>query len=258
LIGPGFLENAPPSCDPDPATNRAALERLLRAILVKPIPQKTFDALMGYALMVSPQVRANIISRELDYTDVLEQLTVPVLVTHGRADTVVLPAMAEYILSTARPRRPHGTRAPVMRRSSRTRSASTRNWRSLRVIFRVEMQPAQRDARMFAGGEPAIDHHSPATMTLGIRAVAAPGVRSSIWSSTAADQMTSRRSNTRSCHRSVFQASWLPANGWSMAGSPPANIRASRCAGLHLDPEDQLASFANSLLKRSASSTNVA
>ena len=98
LIGPGFLENAPPACDPDPATHRAALERLLRAIVVKPIPQKTFDALLGYALMVSPQVRANLIQRELDYTDVLQQLTVPVLVTHGRADTVVLPAMAEYIL----------------------------------------------------------------------------------------------------------------------------------------------------------------
>lgn len=98
LIGPGFYENAPPACDPDPATHRAALERLLRAIVVKPVPQEMLDAMLGYALMVSPQVRANLVQRELDYTDVLEQLTVPVLVTHGRAETVVMPAMAEYIL----------------------------------------------------------------------------------------------------------------------------------------------------------------
>jgi pimeloyl-ACP methyl ester carboxylesterase len=99
LIGPGFLENAPGACNPDPATHRAALERLLRAIFVKPIPQKTFDALLDISLMVSPQVRGFLIQRELDYTRLLEQLSVPVLVTHGRADTVVLPAMAEHILN---------------------------------------------------------------------------------------------------------------------------------------------------------------
>ena len=39
-------------------------------------------------------------AREIDYDDVLRELDVPVLVTHGRADTVVLPAMAEHILAT--------------------------------------------------------------------------------------------------------------------------------------------------------------
>jgi pimeloyl-ACP methyl ester carboxylesterase len=98
LIGPAFLENAPPACDPDPATHRAAIERLLKAIIGQPIPQKTFDALLESSLAVSPQVRGYLIQRELDFTDVLERLSVPVLVTHGRADTVVLQAMAEYIL----------------------------------------------------------------------------------------------------------------------------------------------------------------
>ena len=37
----------------------------------------------------------------IDYDDVLRSLTVPLLVAHGRADTIVLPAMAEHILATA-------------------------------------------------------------------------------------------------------------------------------------------------------------
>lgn len=98
LIGPGFFENAPPACDPDPAVHRPAIDRFLKVAIVKPIPQKTLDAVRDFNLMVSPQVRGSLIQRQLDFTDVLERLTVPVLVTHGRADTVVLPAMSELIL----------------------------------------------------------------------------------------------------------------------------------------------------------------
>ena len=39
-------------------------------------------------------------ARELDCDDVLRALEVPLLVTQGRADTVVLPAMAEHVLAT--------------------------------------------------------------------------------------------------------------------------------------------------------------
>jgi pimeloyl-ACP methyl ester carboxylesterase len=98
LIGPGFLENAPAACDPNPATNHAAIDRFLRDAIVKPIPQKTLDAVREFILTVSPQVRGFLIQRELDFTDVLERLTVPVLLTHGRADIVVLPAMSMHIL----------------------------------------------------------------------------------------------------------------------------------------------------------------
>src|SRR5882672_298663 len=98
LIGPGFLENAPDACNPGPAVNRAAIDRCVRVFVAKPLPEGTLDATRAFNLMVSPQVRGFLLQRELDYTDVLEKLTVPVLVTHGRADTVLLPAMAEYIL----------------------------------------------------------------------------------------------------------------------------------------------------------------
>jgi pimeloyl-ACP methyl ester carboxylesterase len=49
-------------------------------------------------MVVDPKVRAAMAQRELDFTSLLEGITVPVLVTQGRSDTVVLPAMADYIL----------------------------------------------------------------------------------------------------------------------------------------------------------------
>ena len=45
-------------------------------------------------------IRANLAAREIDCDDVLTALQVPLLVTQGRADSVVLPAMAEHVLAT--------------------------------------------------------------------------------------------------------------------------------------------------------------
>lgn len=46
------------------------------------------------------RVRANLAARQIDDDDVLRSLDVPLLVTQGRGDTVVLPGMAEHILAT--------------------------------------------------------------------------------------------------------------------------------------------------------------
>jgi non-heme chloroperoxidase len=43
-------------------------------------------------------VRGHLARRQIDSDDVLAALDVPVLVTHGREDGVVLPAMAEHVL----------------------------------------------------------------------------------------------------------------------------------------------------------------
>jgi non-heme chloroperoxidase len=51
-------------------------------------------------VLVPAQVRANLAARELDCDDVLAALEVPLLVTQGRADTVVLLARAEHVLAT--------------------------------------------------------------------------------------------------------------------------------------------------------------
>jgi pimeloyl-ACP methyl ester carboxylesterase len=56
-----------------------------------------FEVALGFNMVVHPQVRAFLIQRELDFVPILESIEVPVLVTHGRSDTLVLPAMADLI-----------------------------------------------------------------------------------------------------------------------------------------------------------------
>jgi non-heme chloroperoxidase len=99
LLGPGFLENAPGACQDDLPTNIAAIRKFLRACIVKPVSQDDFEEILAFNMVVKPNVRAALTQRELDFGPLLEAVTVPILVTHGRSDTVVLPAMAEYILN---------------------------------------------------------------------------------------------------------------------------------------------------------------
>lgn len=98
LIGPGFLENAPGACQDDLPTNIAMIRRFLHACTAKPISHDDFEDILAFNMVVKPFVRGAMTQRDLDFASVLERITVPVLVTHGRADTIVLPAMADYIL----------------------------------------------------------------------------------------------------------------------------------------------------------------
>jgi non-heme chloroperoxidase len=99
LVGPGFLENAPGACEDDLPTNIAAIRRFLRACIIKPVSQDDFEQFLAFNIVVTPNVRRALLQRELDFGSLLEEITVPVLVTHGCSDTLVLPAMAEYMLS---------------------------------------------------------------------------------------------------------------------------------------------------------------
>jgi pimeloyl-ACP methyl ester carboxylesterase len=66
---------------------------------VEPLARDDFETALAWNMVVPARVRSALVAREIDGDDVLRSLHVPVLVTHGRADTVVLPAMAEHILS---------------------------------------------------------------------------------------------------------------------------------------------------------------
>ncbi|HEY8367976.1 MAG TPA: alpha/beta hydrolase [Thermodesulfobacteriota bacterium] len=102
LIGPGFLDHAPGACDADLATSIAAIRRFLKACTAQPLAQDDFEVALAFTMAVRPQVRAFLLQREVDFAPVLARLTVPVLVSHGRADTLTLPAMADYITAHCR------------------------------------------------------------------------------------------------------------------------------------------------------------
>jgi pimeloyl-ACP methyl ester carboxylesterase len=98
LIGPGFLDHAPAACEADLATNISAIRNFLRTCLPRNISQEEFEVALAYNMIVRPQVRASLIQRELDFGNVLQKIATPVHITHSLTDTVVLPAMSNYVL----------------------------------------------------------------------------------------------------------------------------------------------------------------
>jgi non-heme chloroperoxidase len=101
-IGPGFLENAGDASASDLATNIRATERFLRACTVEQLDEREWTTALCWNMVVPPAVRGALISREVDGSPQLAALSVPVLVTHGRRDSIVSPSMAEHVLTTCR------------------------------------------------------------------------------------------------------------------------------------------------------------
>ena len=100
LIGPGFLDHFVDATADDLPTNIRAMRSFVRACLVKPLSDDDLETAICWNVVVPAPIRASLAAREIDDDDVLRALGVPMLVTHGRADSVVLPAMAEHVLAT--------------------------------------------------------------------------------------------------------------------------------------------------------------
>jgi pimeloyl-ACP methyl ester carboxylesterase len=100
LIGPGFLDHFVDATADDLPTNLRAMRSFVRTCLVRPVSDDDLETAVAWNVVVPARVRANLAARQLDDDDVLAALQVPLLVTQGRADTVVLPAMAEHVLAT--------------------------------------------------------------------------------------------------------------------------------------------------------------
>jgi pimeloyl-ACP methyl ester carboxylesterase len=100
LIGPGFLDHFVDATADDLPTNIRGMRAFLKACLARPLPADDFETALCWNIVVAPRIRANLAAREIDGDDILRALEVPLLVTQGHADTVVLPAMAEHVLAT--------------------------------------------------------------------------------------------------------------------------------------------------------------
>jgi non-heme chloroperoxidase len=100
LIGPGFLDHFADLIADDLPANIRGARGLIKAFPATPFGADDVEMLLAATMAVPARIRANLGAREIDEDDVLRTVTVPLLVTHGRADTVVLPAMAEHVLAT--------------------------------------------------------------------------------------------------------------------------------------------------------------
>src|ERR671933_310404 len=97
-LGPGFIDHLEGATAPDLPTNISTMRSFVRACTAQPMSEEDQETALCYNIVVPPQVRLALISRQIDSDDVLSEMTIPVLVTHGNQDTLALPSMAEHVL----------------------------------------------------------------------------------------------------------------------------------------------------------------
>jgi non-heme chloroperoxidase len=100
LIGPAFLDHFADATADDLPTNIRGMREFVKACAAEPLSADDLATAVCWNIVVPARIRANLAAREIDCDDVLRTLHVPLLVTQGRADSVVLSAMAEHILAT--------------------------------------------------------------------------------------------------------------------------------------------------------------
>jgi pimeloyl-ACP methyl ester carboxylesterase len=94
------LRVQPQMLSDDLATNIAATRIFLRNCFERQPSQDELETMLAFNMMVPPKVRANMGGRALDMDDTLRTLKLPVLVTHGAADRLVLLAAAKHTAAT--------------------------------------------------------------------------------------------------------------------------------------------------------------
>ncbi len=99
LIGPGFYEIFERACGTDLAAGIDAMREFVERCFAQKLSRADYERALCWNMTVRPDVRAALGAREVDNRDVLAALTRPLLLSHGRRDVVVLPAMCEAALA---------------------------------------------------------------------------------------------------------------------------------------------------------------
>jgi len=100
FIGPGFINVVADATSEDLPTSLQAMRQFMHNCIAKPLALEDLETALCWQMVVRPDVRAALVTREINSDDVLRSLRVPLLVAHGRQEYVVLPTMANHILET--------------------------------------------------------------------------------------------------------------------------------------------------------------
>jgi len=98
-FGQEFLPLLPAMLSPEAAQSRPATEAFVSLLFHAPPAQAVRDEVLGYNLQVPHAARLGIGQRVEDGSDVLDSLQIPVLVTHGQEDRLILPSAGKHIAS---------------------------------------------------------------------------------------------------------------------------------------------------------------
>ena len=98
FIGPGFINVVTDAISEDLPTSLLAMRQFMHNCIARPLALEDLETALCWQMVVRPDVRGALVTREINSDDVLRSLRVPLLVAHGREDYVVLPTMAEHVL----------------------------------------------------------------------------------------------------------------------------------------------------------------
>ena len=104
-LGSEFVATFPGLFSDDVATSSAALQAFVRVSTEAELTPQELYRVLGYNSVVAPGVRRQMMNRTVSHDADLANLTAPVLITHGLADRIVLPAMSEHLARLV----PHAT-----------------------------------------------------------------------------------------------------------------------------------------------------
>jgi non-heme chloroperoxidase len=99
LIGPGFLDNIVGATADDLPTNIDSIRSFVRACTFSQLSADVLETAIGWNMAVPAKIRGALVAREINSDDVLAALTVPILMSQGEEDQIILPAMGRHILS---------------------------------------------------------------------------------------------------------------------------------------------------------------
>jgi pimeloyl-ACP methyl ester carboxylesterase len=89
-------QNYPNMQSEDLAANITGTRNFLRACFARQPSEDEFEFMLGFNMVVPPYVRRNLLSRPPETPDILATINLPVLVTHGKEDQILLAPMAEF------------------------------------------------------------------------------------------------------------------------------------------------------------------
>ena len=111
MLGPALLALAPALLSNNAAESSLALGSLVDLLTHDELDPRDFYFFLGFNAAVPPHVRQAMFDRKLDNRGVLRGLKVPVLITQGQEDQLVLTAAADFIAGHI----PHASRVDYPR-----------------------------------------------------------------------------------------------------------------------------------------------
>jgi non-heme chloroperoxidase len=96
FLGPRFLATLPGLFSTDAEESISSLQTFVRLLTFNELNSADSALIFASGAAVPPWVRQELLSRTLDYDSLLAGLSLPVLISHGLEDEVVLPAMVGH------------------------------------------------------------------------------------------------------------------------------------------------------------------